>query len=49
MIWKKDIEKAREMMGEQADEMTDKEIEELLYQLKKMVTFAIEYVERGTR
>lgn len=43
---KNEIEQARIKMGEYACRMTDDEIEVLLSQIKKMVTLAVELVER---
>ena len=41
-----EITDARIKMGDHASNMTDQEVEELLCQIKKMVTLAVEIVER---
>ena len=46
LISLEEINEARIDMGDYASEMTDEEIEELLYQIKRMAMFAVEFIER---
>jgi len=41
-----DINEARIDMEDYASEMTDEEIEELLYQIKRIAIFIVEFVEK---
>ncbi|WP_288460446.1 hypothetical protein [uncultured Chryseobacterium sp.] len=44
MDMNEEIQEARVDMGEYASEMTDEEIKEILYQLKTMATFVVDFI-----
>ncbi len=45
-ISQEEIDETRLIMGEDASNMSDKEIEELLQQIKKMIPLVIEFIEK---
>lgn len=46
LISLEEINEARIDMGDYASDMTDEEIEELLYQIKRMVIFIVDFIEK---
>lgn len=46
MILKDEIKEARIDMGEYASAMSDKEIEDILWQIKKMAIYVVNFMER---
>ena len=46
MIWKDEIEEARIDLGEYASAMSDQEIEDILWQIKKMAIYVVNFMER---